>query len=321
MHTAVLFLFFNRPDTTRAVFERIRAARPPRLYLAGDGPRATRPGEDKIVQDLRDWIVSHIDWPCQVFRHFNPTNQGCGHSVSGAITWFFRHEPQGIILEDDCVPHPDFFGYCEQLLKKYRTDHRVWHISGMNPILPEEGHPDTDSYYFTPFMHCWGWASWADRWSQYTYDLSDYDPAHLDRISPTPDACRYWRDILARVSQMDTWDYQWLFQIVAQQGLCICPTRNLISNIGDDGAHIRGNSDALFRRTYPCLPLKHPAAVAVDLARLSCQERLFSALQHPSRRTCILLFGILPFLKVKTKRRTTWIYLFGLPLLRLKSDK
>ena len=39
MQSPVLFLIFNRPDTTERVFEEIRKAQPPRLYIAADGPR------------------------------------------------------------------------------------------------------------------------------------------------------------------------------------------------------------------------------------------------------------------------------------------
>ena len=35
---------FNRPDTTAQVFDAIRQARPPRLYVAADGPRPGHPG-------------------------------------------------------------------------------------------------------------------------------------------------------------------------------------------------------------------------------------------------------------------------------------
>ena len=47
MKTAVLFLVFNRPDTTVRVFETIRQARPPRLYVAADGPRKNRTDENE----------------------------------------------------------------------------------------------------------------------------------------------------------------------------------------------------------------------------------------------------------------------------------
>ena len=44
LNTAVLFLIFNRLDTTKLVFEAIRRAKPPRLYIAADGYRPDRAG-------------------------------------------------------------------------------------------------------------------------------------------------------------------------------------------------------------------------------------------------------------------------------------
>ena len=45
LNTAVLFLVFNRPGTTAQVFDAIRTAKPPRLYVAADGARAGRANE------------------------------------------------------------------------------------------------------------------------------------------------------------------------------------------------------------------------------------------------------------------------------------
>ena len=39
LHAPVLFIVFNRPDTTIKVFEAIRKAKPKRLYISSDGPR------------------------------------------------------------------------------------------------------------------------------------------------------------------------------------------------------------------------------------------------------------------------------------------
>lgn len=124
LKTAVLFLVFNRPDTTARVFEAIRQAKPPRLYVAADGPRANREGEVKKCAKVRE-IATAVDWPCEVKALFREKNFGCKYAVSGGITWFFEHEEQGIILEDDCLPHLDFFTFCESLLDRYADDERV----------------------------------------------------------------------------------------------------------------------------------------------------------------------------------------------------
>ena len=111
LNTAVLFLVFNRLDTTKQVFEAIREAKPPRLYIAADGARETKAGEAEKVTAVRDFILKNIDWECDIKTLFREENLGCKYAVSGAIDWFFDNEEMGIILEDDCLPSQSFFGF------------------------------------------------------------------------------------------------------------------------------------------------------------------------------------------------------------------
>ena len=152
----VLLLTWRRPETTRQVIEAIRPVAPSRLYVASDGPRNAV--EARAVDATRALMTQLVDWPCQIKTRYSETNQGCQLGVSAAITWFFEHEQAGIVLEDDCVPHPDFFPYCRELLMRYWDDSRVWCISGDNfqaGVWRGEG-----SYYFSRYNHCWGWATW-----------------------------------------------------------------------------------------------------------------------------------------------------------------
>ena len=157
LQTPVLFLIFNRPDTTEKVFDAIRAAKPLRLYVASDGPRANQSGEDQIVNKVRE-ISTSVDWSCEVKTLFQKENLGCKKAVSKGITWFFEQEKQGIILEDDCLPHPDFFVFCENLLEHYADNKHVWAITGDN--FQNGQKRGEGSYYFSRYNHVWGWASW-----------------------------------------------------------------------------------------------------------------------------------------------------------------
>ena len=114
--SAVLFIIFNRPDTTKKVFDQIKAGKPGRLYIAADGPRMNRPGEEVLCRQTRE-IINDVDWPCEVKTLFRQTNQGCKEAVSSAIAWFFENEEEGIILEDDCLPNNSFFRFCDTLLE------------------------------------------------------------------------------------------------------------------------------------------------------------------------------------------------------------
>lgn len=271
LQTAVLFLVFNRPDTTAQVFEAIRKAQPPRLYVAADGPRANREGEAEKVAKVRE-IATAVDWPCEVKTLFREQNLGCKYAVSGAITWFFEHEEQGIILEDDCLPHPDFFHFCNTLLERYAKDEQVSVITGNNF---QNGHKrGAASYYFSKYNHCWGWATWRRAWQYYQGDLPFWPEWSQSAAwrEKTPDAVerRYWSQIFERVraGQIDSWAYPWTASLWHHGGLTATPNVNLVSNIGfgPDSTHTASADSPLAAMATGTIgELKHPAFVEQDV--------------------------------------------------------
>src|SRR6266403_1894039 len=160
MRSPVLFLVFNRPNSTRQVFDAIRSARPSKLYIAADGPRANRPLEANLCDEVRDIALS-VDWPCQVNTLFREDNLGCKRGVSEAITWFFDREDEGIILEDDVLPVPTFFRFCDDMLERFRSDTRVSMISGCNLI--SRHYARKQSYFFFPIQSYMGVGDLAPR--------------------------------------------------------------------------------------------------------------------------------------------------------------
>ena len=237
LKTAVLFLVFNRPDTTRQVFEAIRKAKPPRLYVAADGPREGKLGEVELIKEVRT-IATAVDWPCEVKTLFRDKNLGCKVGVSSAITWFFEQEEQGIILEDDCLPSPSFFKFCEIMLDKYRENKSVWMIAGFNPHQPGIS---SSEYFMSQNPSAWGWASWRDRWVHYTVDI-DYarkEPYWSTGLKLPDYVIRYYDKVFSDTAsgKIDTWDYQLSFLILKNNGYVIKSFANLISNIGVYGTH------------------------------------------------------------------------------------
>ena len=244
LQTAVLFLVFNRPDTTAQVFEAIRRARPQRLYVAADGPRADCVNEDEKVAKVRE-IATSVDWQCEVKTLFRAQNYGCKHAVSTGITWFFEHEEQGIILEDDCLPNSDFFVFCDILLDRYATDERVWVITGNNF---QDGIKRSDaSYYFSRHPHVWGWASWRRAWKRADIDLGFWPDwkasASWKEFWTNPAERSFWEDVFDRISrnEIDTWDYPWVANVWYHNGLTAVPNVNLVKNIGfgTDATHTK----------------------------------------------------------------------------------
>ncbi|NES85011.1 MAG: glycosyltransferase family 2 protein [Moorea sp. SIO2B7] len=235
MKTPVAFIIFKRPDTTERVFEVIRQAKPPKLLVIADGPRADRPGEAEKCAAARA-IIERVDWDCEVLENYSDVNMGCCQRVSSGIDWVFNTVEEAIILEDDCLPHPDFFPFCENLLERYRDDERVMMVSGTNFLGKWKS--NSQSYHFSYYGGIWGWASWRRAWNYYDINMS---------LWSNPDIKNRIRDVLANKEhykarkksfeytlqgKYDTWDYRWSFARLAQSGLSIVPAVNLISNIG-----------------------------------------------------------------------------------------
>jgi hypothetical protein len=266
INTAVLFITYKRLDTTIQVFESIRKAKPPRIYISSNIGKDE--AECKKVQIVRDYINYNIDWECEVKKLFRTKHLSAKLSISGAIDWFFEHEEMGIILEDDCLPSQSFFWYCEELLAKYKEDMRVWHISGdnfQNGIIRGDS-----SYYFSAFNHVWGWAGWADRWKFYDVDSNQIQNESFLRTYWQGREFKYWRNIFWKIknNEIDTWDYQWSFTMWINGGLAILPKINLVSNIGfgEDATHTKGTNINTTHNKFNELTItKHPIQIVRNI--------------------------------------------------------
>ena len=273
LNTPVLFLVFNRLDTTKLVFQAIRTAKPPKLYIAADGARENKEGETEKVKAVREFILHNINWECEVKTLFRNENLGCKYAVSEAVDWFFNNEEMGIILEDDCLPSQSFFWFCEELLVKYKDDMRVWHISGDNfqsGLIRGDG-----DYYFSKYNHIWGWATWSNRWDYYDVEMKSFSRFNKEGLIKSifykNDTKKYWSAIFTRVSQgkIDTWDYQWTYTALCNNGLSITPNKNLISNIGfgPEATHTfdLGSPQSVLESEEVSFPLKHPSFMMIDV--------------------------------------------------------
>jgi len=252
--TPVAFFIFKRPEQTTRVFEVIRHSKPARLYVIADGPKD--PDETESCRKVRA-IVEQVDWDCEVKRNYADTNLGLRDRIVSGMDWVFEQEECAIILEDDCLPHPSFFRFCEELLEHYRDDLRVMHISGNN-FLQGKNIPSA-SYYFSKYAHVWGWAAWRRAWSLFR-SWDTFSPAldlHIFRSRSERDL---WTNLLGqlRSRRMDhTWDYQWALVCMAYKSLCIMPKNNLVSNIGfgQAGTHTQDES---WLANMPLGPMEFP---------------------------------------------------------------
>jgi hypothetical protein len=264
----VIFIVFNRPDPTRTVFDAISRQRPGRLLIIADGPRLSRAGEAETCQKVRD-IVTRVDWPCEVSTNFAPTNLGCRKRVISGLNWAFSLVEEAIILEDDCLPDPSFFPFCDELLDRYRDDRRVSMIAGTNFVW--RATPPTPSYFFSQMTHIWGWATWRRAWSLYDEHLSEWPAIRasglLQQVFRERRVIRHWTRIFDQMhagTGPDTWDYQWTYTNLVHHFLIVVPRTNLITNIGygADATHTTGtDADKVLPSAPIETPLVHPSAI------------------------------------------------------------
>jgi hypothetical protein len=250
----IAFIVFNRPDVTRQVFAEIAKQRPKQLLIISDGARVGREGEAAKVRETRA-ITEAIDWPCEVHRNYADQNMGCKKRVASGIGWVFTLVERAIILEDDCLPSPGFFKFCEDMLTLYADDRRVYSISG-SYFGDEDGEA---GHYFSQYALMWGWATWRDRWARYQLAPTDYPEILWRTWWRRPVSLAYWRHIYAEVmaGTLDTWDVQWILTLWRNRALACRPSHNLVRNLGfgADATHTLAADSPLGRLQVPDAPL------------------------------------------------------------------
>lgn len=269
----IALIIFNRPKFAEKVLERIAQAKPDILFVIGDGPRVSVVEDDALVRETRA-LVDRGDWARQVITNYSEANMGCAIRVQSGLSWVFEQVDRCIILEDDCLPDPSFFLFCEELLDRYADDRRVTHITGDSFL--KDGWLGQGSYYGSVYPFIWGWATWRRAWQHMDLKLSEWP--RLKSTSWLADylqdfgAARYWSarfDYVVRSERLDTWDISWVFACWRMGGVAIHPNVNLVRNIGwgVESTHTKESVDVLQVETCEIkFPLRHPQTLHIERA-------------------------------------------------------
>lgn len=289
-HTPVLLIVFNRPDKVAKLITALAKAKPTQIYVAADGPRPGRADDTEKCAMVRS-LVSTLPWECEIKTLFQEKNLGCKLGVSTAITWFFSRVPEGIILEDDCIPDPSFFTYASTLLERYRDVPKVMHINGTNFLSESESAVSTASYNFSSIPLVWGWASWRRAWNLYDIETKNIEGLkevlYANHSFSYRSHAYYWYDHCRHIVQrnVDTWDAQWVYSILNQGGICITPTVNTIENVGfdQDATHTTEASSIAQHATTITDNLIAPQELAVN-KELDVQTMHKAFIDSPKKR-------------------------------------
>ncbi|MEM1223325.1 MAG: nucleotide-diphospho-sugar transferase [Verrucomicrobiota bacterium] len=272
MDTALLLIHFNRPDVTRRQVDALRTIAPKRVWVLCDAPRPDRVGEDKKVDEVRS-ILDALPWDCEVHKLYREENLGVRENISTGLSWFLNECKEGIILEDDCIPSESFFRFVVEALERYRDDVRVFTVSGYTGL--DSDLPIEESYCYSNYFSCWGWATWKRSWDCYDESMTAFTDqekwkAICARLHPSIRQHLYWKYIFGRVvaGKVDSWAYRFLLSMWSHHGYAVTPKRNLIENIGftDDATNTGGLKVFQTPKTEITFPLICPSEVESNKA-------------------------------------------------------
>lgn len=263
--TPILIIIFNRPDTTSLVLEAIRKVRPPRLYIAADGPRPGIESDVELCRQARN-LSNSLDWDCEVITWYREDNFGPDRGVSTAISWFFENETEGIILEDDCFADDRFFWFCQESLQRFRDDNRVMHVCGSNLL---GWNNDLYSYYFSRYASVRGWASWRRAWNLFGFEKSRYEAirerGYFEEYFPSNREKLRWFRVFDGLAldpdNQGSWVKRWDFSRFIQSGLSIVPCDNLVAAVD---SHSTRSQDVPDQSDEDCT-FRHPPFVIRNL--------------------------------------------------------
>jgi len=296
----VVFIIFNKIETTKKVFDVIKKVRPSQLFIIADGPRRDRAGEQADCNRVRE-ITESIDWDCKVLRNYSDENLGLRKRIISGLDWVFQSVEEAIILEDDCLPDYSFFKFCQDLLTKYRNEERVLMISG-NKILSD--YQPQNSYYFSQFSHIWGWATWKRVWKQYDFNMSEWSAEKINdlflKTLKSKSAINYWKTLLLEIQtgEIDAWSVRLQLLQFIKQGLTVVPSRNLVVNLGFDSqfaTNTKGSGGLYNKMKLESLdfPLSHPKSIFQNFEADKLEIKLFHKFGFKERvRRLLLKFNI-----------------------------
>ena len=300
---SALIIGYSRPSGVLTLLNSLKSNHVERVYVSIDGPRneSDKINQDKILEILQDFKGSAR---IKVFVKVNKTNLGVAGGVLSAIDWFFSHEEEGLILEDDLVVGDDFYQFACFGLEKFSKDSSVWMISGTQ-LFPNESSEAPETWTNYPMI--WGWAGWAKKWSVMRVAL--LQPKRIPVSKLMNPRHLFWSIGANRAlnGKVDTWDIPLAYEFWSLKKICILPPVNLISNIGDDDSSTHTTSDnSALRQKIQTLPKDFQYSGVGDLSEInSYNNKLESTIFRIRRRHVLLPYYsvLLDWWRFPVKRR------------------
>jgi len=233
----IILFVYNRIDHTKKTVQALsnnHLANKSTLFIFSDG--AKDDSETHKVNQVREYIKS-----INGFKEINIINRdknwGLADSIIDGVTKIINEFDRAIVMEDDLVSSPFFLKYMNEALDYFKEIKDVYHISGWNYPFNDN---QFDDVFLWRIMNCWGWATWADRWSIYKRNtketIGEFTSMDIKKFN-IDGAEDFWGQILANQDgKIKTWAIFWYATIYKNRGLCLNPSKSFIQNIGFDNS-------------------------------------------------------------------------------------
>lgn len=251
MNLAPIVLFaFNRPEHTARTLSALsknELAADSDLIVYLDGPRNSSDSEliERVYQ-----VIGGMKGFKSIVINRQASNSGLASNIIEGVTDVIARYGRVIVVEDDIVTSPNFLRYMNDALEYYSNHKKVWHISGFTEFIGIDR--PNDSFLWRA-MYCWGWATWADRWSHFEKNpqslIEAFTPEMIKRFNL--DGCQnFWAQvILNSKGKINTWAIFWYATIFKNNGLCLNPFNSYVLNIGFDGSGVHCGIDNMRNNT------------------------------------------------------------------------
>jgi len=230
-----LIIAYRRTEQVLRIIEVLSKAGVTKIYLAldsaGDENPFAKAESESLLYSLLD-LKEESSLEILIAKHSE--NVGCSAAVLSACDWFFSNEEYGIILEDDCIPSPDFVTFALSAKTMIERHPNLWIACGTQ-FAPS---PLVDDVWMTSrYALIWGWATNRDKWRLIVDSIMT--PQKIGRFCFVDTSERqYWNAGSRRSSLgiVDAWDNVLISQMIAQGAEAILPRASLVSNVGFDSA-------------------------------------------------------------------------------------
>lgn len=228
---------FNRPTKLTRVLNALQGQDVDRLIVFVDGPRHKK---DLTPVEACRQLVKDVGW-AEKELYLWDENHGLP-GLADNISLVMEKYPAAVIVEDDCLPMPGFYGFMRQALEYYKTIDKVFSIGGYQPIRPRYFGDYPYTLVSNARFLCWGWATWQDRWQEIRPYLARYQELfdglrHVSEIAGAD--IPYLAQSMAAGRGLEGWDVKVAVASMWLKKVHLLLVQGLVRNMGQDysGVH------------------------------------------------------------------------------------